>query len=118
MAKETPRNSKWMRSYNRALVLRLIRMHQPISRVELAQRTNLTKPTVSNIVSELIAEQLVTERELGISNGGRKPIMLELVATEQYVIGIDATSHQFIGVVADLSGNTIHESEAVGRFET
>ena len=118
MAKETPRNSKWMRSYNRALVLRLIRMHQPISRVELAQRTNLTKPTVSNIVSELIAEQLVTERELGVSNGGRKPIMLELVATEQYVIGIDATSHQFIGVVADLSGNTIHESEAVGRFET
>ncbi|WP_214893963.1 ROK family transcriptional regulator [Exiguobacterium sp. H66] len=118
MTKETPRNSKWMRSYNRALVLRLIRMHQPISRVELAQRTNLTKPTVSNIVSELIADGLVTERELGVSNGGRKPIMLELVATEQYVIGIDATSHRFIGVIADLSGNTIHEVESLGQFDT
>ena len=111
MVKEMPRNSKWMRSYNRALVLRLIRMHQPISRVELAQQTKLTKPTVSNIVGELIADQLVTERELGVSNGGRKPILLELVAKEQYVIGIDATSHRFIGVIADLSGNTIHEVE-------
>ncbi|WP_214722136.1 ROK family transcriptional regulator [Exiguobacterium sp. s192] len=118
MVKEMPRNSKWMRSYNRALVLRLIRMHQPISRVELAQQTKLTKPTVSNIVGELIADQLVTERELGVSNGGRKPILLELVATEQYVIGIDATSHRFIGVIADLSGNTIHEVEAVGQFDT
>lgn len=118
MTKETPRNSKWMRSYNRALVLRLIRMHQPISRVELAQRTNLTKPTVSNIVSELITDLLVTERELGVSNGGRKPILLELVATEQYVIGIDATSHRFIGVIADLSGNTIQEVETIGQFDT
>ncbi|MGE6556083.1 ROK family transcriptional regulator [Exiguobacterium artemiae] len=113
-----PRNSKWMRSYNRALVLRLIRMHQPISRVELAQQTKLTKPTVSNIVGELIADQLVTERELGVSNGGRKPILLELVAKEQYVIGIDATSHRFIGVIADLSGNTIHEVETMGKFDT
>ncbi|WP_233494599.1 MULTISPECIES: ROK family transcriptional regulator [Exiguobacterium] len=113
-----PRNSKWMRSYNRALVLRLIRMHQPISRVELAQQTKLTKPTVSNIVGELIADQLVMERELGVSNGGRKPILLELVAKEQYVIGIDATSHRFIGVIADLSGNTIHEVETMGKFDT
>lgn len=118
MVKEMPRNSKWMRSYNRALVLRLIRMHQPISRVELAQQTKLTKPTVSNIVGELIADQLVTERELGVSNGGRKPILLELVAKEQYVIGIDATSHRFIGVIADLSGNTIHEVETMGKFDT
>ncbi|QNR20022.1 ROK family transcriptional regulator [Exiguobacterium sp. Helios] len=118
MVKEMPRNSKWMRSYNRALVLRLIRMHQPISRVELAQQTKLTKPTVSNIVGELISDQLVTERELGVSNGGRKPILLELVAKEQYVIGIDATSHRFIGVIADLSGNTIHEVETMGKFDT
>ena len=118
MVKEMPRNSKWMRSYNRALVLRLIRMHQPISRVELAQQTKLTKPTVSNIVGELIADQLVMERELGVSNGGRKPILLELVAKEQYVIGIDATSHRFIGVIADLSGNTIHEVETMGKFDT
>lgn len=118
MVKELPRNSKWMRSYNRALVLRLIRMHQPISRVELAQQTKLTKPTVSNIVGELIADQLVMERELGVSNGGRKPILLELVAKEQYVIGIDATSHRFIGVIADLSGNTIHEVETIGKFDT
>jgi len=66
----------------------------------------------------LIADQLVMERELGVSNGGRKPILLELVAKEQYVIGIDATSHRFIGVIADLSGNTIHEVETIGKFDT
>lgn len=58
-----------MRTYNRSLILRLIRLHQPVSRVELAKATSLTKPTISNIVNELKEEGLINERELGVSSG-------------------------------------------------
>ncbi|TCI24340.1 ROK family transcriptional regulator [Exiguobacterium sp. SH5S4] len=118
MGKTTPRNSKWMRTYNRSLILRLIRLHQPVSRVELAKATNLTKPTISNIVNELKEEGLVNERELGVSSGGRRPIMLELAASDRFVIGIDATQRKLHGVVTNIHGELLDEAWHDERFDT
>lgn len=118
MGNTTPRNSKWMRSYNRALILRLIRLHQPVSRVELAKKTSLTKPTISNIVSELKEEGLINERELGVSSGGRRPIMLELAASDRFVIGIDATQRKLHGVVTNIHGELLDEAWHDERFDT
>ena len=118
MGNTTPRNSKWMRSYNRSLILRLIRLHQPVSRVELAKKTSLTKPTISNIVNELKAEGLINERELGVSSGGRRPIMLELAATDRFVIGIDATQRRLHGVVTNIHGELLQEDWHDERFDT
>ena len=47
-----------MRASNRKLVLNLIRL-KPISRVELAEQTRLTRASITQIVDELIAEGLV-----------------------------------------------------------
>ncbi|WP_214874833.1 ROK family transcriptional regulator [Exiguobacterium sp. CH10] len=118
MGNTTPRNSKWMRSYNRALILRLIRLHQPVSRVELAKKTSLTKPTISNIVNELKEEGLINERELGVSSGGRRPIMLELAASDRFVIGIDATQRKLHGVVMNIHGELLDEAWHDERFDT
>lgn len=118
MGKTTPRNSKWMRTYNRSLILRLIRLHQPVSRVELAKATSLTKPTISNIVNELKEEGLINERELGVSSGGRRPIMLELAASDRFVIGIDATQRRLHGVVTNIHGEMLDEAWNDERFDT
>ena len=118
MGNTTPRNSKWMRTYNRALILRLIRLHQPVSRVELAKKTSLTKPTISNIVNELKEEGLISERELGVSSGGRRPIMLELAASDRFVIGIDATQRKLHGVVTNIHGELLDEAWHDERFDT
>ncbi|MDT0192475.1 ROK family transcriptional regulator [Exiguobacterium sp. BG5(2022)] len=118
MGNTTPRNSKWMRTYNRALILRLIRLHQPVSRVELAKKTSLTKPTISNIVNELKEEGLINERELGVSSGGRRPIMLELAASDRFVIGIDATQRKLHGVVTNIHGELLDEAWHDERFDT
>ncbi|UTT43530.1 ROK family transcriptional regulator [Exiguobacterium aurantiacum] len=118
MGKTTPRNSKWMRTYNRSLILRLIRLHQPVSRVELAKATSLTKPTISNIVNELKEEGLINERELGVSSGGRRPIMLELAASDRFVIGIDATQRRLHGVVTNIHGEMLGEAWHDERFDT
>ena len=118
MGNTTPRNSKWMRTYNRTLILRLIRLHQPVSRVELAKKTSLTKPTISNIVNELKEEGLINERELGVSSGGRRPIMLELAASDRFVIGIDATQRKLHGVVTNIHGELLDEAWHDERFDT
>lgn len=43
-----------MKSLNQSTVLNMIRLKEPISRAEIAKQTNLTPPTVSSLVSELI----------------------------------------------------------------
>lgn len=89
MATQMTGSFQLMKSLNRSLILNTIRTNSTISRSEIAKKTKLTPPTVTNIVNELINEQLVLESRSGTSNGGRKPILLTINANSRYIIGVD-----------------------------
>jgi glucokinase-like ROK family protein len=97
-----------MKTLNKSTILNIIRLHGPISRVEIAKMTKLTPPTVTNIVGELLESNLVIEAELGESTGGRKPIMLKINADAFTVIGIYAGAKRIRGVAANLEGEVQH----------
>lgn len=101
MKKATQQQTK---EHNRTLVLSTIFDHDSISRAEIARITSLTRTTVSDIVSELIAEGLVDEIGLGTSLGGKNPILLSLVEDSRYMIGIDLAHSEFLGAVFNLRG--------------
>lgn len=63
---------------NRGRLIRELRLGAPISRVELAGLTGISKPAVTRTISELIEEGLVVEAGTGKSAGGKPPTMLEL----------------------------------------
>ncbi|NLJ86442.1 MAG: winged helix-turn-helix transcriptional regulator, partial [Firmicutes bacterium] len=54
-------SSSTIRSHNRALLLNLLLIHEPVSRVELASITGLTIPTVHGLIKELMQEGIVEE---------------------------------------------------------
>lgn len=93
-----------MKSVNKSIVLNKIRTSEPISRAQIAKETKLTPPTVSSIVRELIEQELVTESELGKSQGGRKPTMLLVNKNGFYVIGVDAGPSTIECILSNLSG--------------
>ncbi|PYI54936.1 ROK family transcriptional regulator [Paenibacillus flagellatus] len=99
-----------MKSLNRSLVLTTIRSAGPISRAEIAKRTALTPPTVTNIVNELIEEKFVVESEIGASSGGRKPILLKLNAQAFSIVGVDVGVGAIKTMLTDLDANVIGES--------
>jgi predicted NBD/HSP70 family sugar kinase len=92
------------KQHNRDLVLKTIFDHETISRAEIARLTQLTRTTVSEVVSVLLAEGLVTEVGLGSSIGGKPSIQLSLVADSRYLIGLNLAKQRFIGSVLDLRG--------------
>lgn len=94
---------KWMKSLNRSLILNTIRTHGEVSRAEIAKITKLTPPTVTNIVAELLDNQLVLETELGASTGGRRPIMLTINEEAYHIVGIDIGIHHLRAVVTNLN---------------
>ena len=94
-------------------VFERLRREERISRAELARKCSLTRPAVSAIVEELIADGLVRELGPGRSTGGKPPIMLEFIPEARWAIGINLGGDgQIEGVLCNLSCG-VAESEAV-----
>lgn len=102
---------KWMKSMNKSIILNKIRKDGPISRAQIARETNLTPPTVSSNVKELIEEQIVEESDIGQSQGGRKPTMLMINHQAFTIIGVDAGPESIECIEADLAGNVLKRSK-------
>lgn len=101
MKKATHQQTK---EHNRNLVLKTIYEHESISRAEIARVTSLTRTTVSDIVTDLLEERLVSEVGMGLSTGGKMPILLSLEEDSRWLIGLDLALNQFRGAVVNLRG--------------
>lgn len=97
--------------HNRDLVLQTIFEHISISRAEIARQTQLTRATVSDLVSELMDAGLVEEVGFGSSSGGKNPILLVLKANSRYLIGCNLAQDRFIGSVVNLRGEIMETVE-------
>ena len=78
-----------IRKVNRSIILELIRRRQPVSRAELARLTGIFRSSVSDIVDELVAENLVTEEKGVPSQRGRVPFSLRLNDAAYPVLGLN-----------------------------
>jgi len=92
------------KQHNRDLVLKTVFESETISRAEIARVTGLTRPTVSDAISGLLAEGLVEEVGIGSSIGGKSPILLSLVKDSRYMISLNLAYDQFCGAVVNLRG--------------
>ncbi|SHE32846.1 Sugar kinase of the NBD/HSP70 family, may contain an N-terminal HTH domain [Marinitoga hydrogenitolerans DSM 16785] len=80
---------------------------QSISRSDLAQILNLTRASVSNIVSELKKKNLIIESDKISGGVGRKKILLEVNSDALYVIGIEFERKSFTAGIYNLSGKLL-----------
>lgn len=110
-------NQEMIRDNNRRQVLEYIVNNPPISRAALAKKLHLTKATISNIVQELIDQNLVAEIGSAQTALGRKPILLEFQKKCGYVFSIDVHPRQIITLTADLKGEDCHLKEYPFREE-
>lgn len=96
------------RVLNRQLVTKTIYDAGEISRAEVARVTRLTRPTVSDLVAELMSQRLVVEVGYAPSTGGKRPMLLRIDADAQNTISIDLSRKDFCGAVLDLRGEVQH----------
>jgi predicted NBD/HSP70 family sugar kinase len=81
--------SETARQINRRITLSFIRLHQPMSRADLARKSGLQRSTVSAIVDQLIDEGWVTEGAVGRSPRGRRPRNLHLNVERAGILGVE-----------------------------
>lgn len=88
-------------------ILDTIRRAGPISKTEISSLIGVNVVTVSNYVEELLRQKLVFEKELDVSKGGRRPVLLDLNGDSGYAIGIGVNLVHAIAVLVDMRGNLI-----------
>jgi predicted NBD/HSP70 family sugar kinase len=85
----------------------MIWQERRISRAEIARRSGLSRSTVSEIVSGLLATGLVAEIGEGQSSGGRRPIVLEFRDDASYILGVDIGAAHVAVALTDLRGKVL-----------
>ncbi|KRF61950.1 ROK family transcriptional regulator [Bacillus sp. Soil768D1] len=107
--KRTPNHQKCV---NKKRIIQCIQECSSISRAEIAVKLQLSKPTVSLVVDELIQEKWVFEKGIGESSsqGGRRPIQLFFNERAAYIIGTDIGGTKVKIVLCDLSGNILADT--------
>lgn len=89
------------------LLLDIIMQKGPISRTDISKEADLNIVTVSNYVNNFIDKNIVIEKGLDVSSGGRKPTLVELDAKSGYVVGVDIGPLNEVAVMTDLSTRII-----------
>jgi glucokinase len=98
-----------MRDINRSAILEIIRRESPISRTAIAERLDVSLPTVMRIVDTLVEEGFI--RLCGDTewSGGRRRPLLEFNAQGFVVLGVDLGGTKMYGAISDLGGAIIDE---------
>ncbi|MFD0959232.1 ROK family transcriptional regulator [Paenibacillus chungangensis] len=108
-----------LKSINQQKVLFLIYSEGPISRVELAEKTGLSRQTVTNIVNRLLEEKIIVVGELiNLEAGsGRKRVGLHINSSHFYAIGLELAGKYIRGKVYNLRQKAIVSAErTINRY--
>ena len=113
-AKSLPEHS---RSHNRALVLQTLYRAGGVSRADLARATGLTRVTISDLVAQLIGDDLVVElgqRTVSSGEGARpgKPATLRAIEAMEH-----ANSPEAVALLKEMAtrGRTRLQQEEAGN---
>jgi len=101
--------SSAMRDINRSAILETIRRESPISRSAIAERLDVSLPTVMRIVEELVEEGFVRQQGSTEWSGGRRRPLLEFNAAGYVVLGVDMGGTKMYGAISDLGGHILDE---------
>ena len=92
-------------------ILDILRRRGPISRPDISKEMGLNVVTISNYVDDFIKHNLVYEKELDVSEGGRRPVLLDLNPHAGFIVGVGLNLMNMVGLLVDLKGNIVTKTQ-------
>jgi N-acetylglucosamine repressor len=92
-------------------ILEILRKNGPISRPDISKEMGINVVTISNYIDEFIKRNWVYEKELDVSEGGRRPVLLDLNPQAAFVIGVGLNLMNMVGLLVDLKGNIVTKTQ-------
>jgi glucokinase len=106
-----------LRRTNALTILKLLRDAGACSRADLVRASGMSAPTVTNVVSDLLAANLIKRLGEGESSGGRPPDIIRFKAERGCILGVRISAHFVSFLLTDLSGEELDTAQVplVGR---
>jgi predicted NBD/HSP70 family sugar kinase len=92
-------------------ILEILRRSGPISRPDISKEMGINVVTISNYIDEFIKRNLVHEKEFDVSEGGRRPVLLDLNPQAGFVLGVGLNLMNMVGLLVDLKGNIVTKTQ-------
>jgi len=96
-----------LRHTNALSILTLLRESGSCSRADLVRASGLSAPTVTNVVKDLLSENLIEPLGEGESSGGRPPNMIRFKAERGCILAVEISAESLSFLLADLNGNEL-----------
>lgn len=94
-------------SPDQANVLATLRQFGPLSRAELGGHLGYSRANITALINYLISHSIIEERELGTSQGGRRPRLYGINGRLGYVVGADIGATSLDLALADFAGQIV-----------
>ena len=107
----SPPRPNLLRELSEQAVLEAIFREGPLTRPEIAERTGISKPTVSAAVARLVRARLVHPAGERTGRRGRAPVAFVVDAAAGFVVGLDVEGSVLRIAATDIYGETLHEDE-------
>jgi len=91
------------------IILEAIRRQGPLTKTDISKLVRLNIVTVSNYVNEFIQKRLILEKDIDVSTGGRRPVLVQLNKEAGYVIGVGYNLFNSTALLVDLEGTIVTE---------
>jgi predicted NBD/HSP70 family sugar kinase len=105
-----------LKRMNQLHIMNLLRSKGSLSRTQLAIISHLNNKTITNIINDLLARNIVVSIGLLKSDGGRKKEHFKLNNELFYSIGIDLGASHITTILIDLEGHIVREKVFTFRF--
>jgi len=92
-------------------ILDILRKRGPISRPDISRDMGINVVTISSCIDDFIKHNLVFEKSLDVSEGGRRPVLLDLNPKAGFVIGVGLNLMNMVGLLVDFKGNIITKTQ-------
>ena len=89
-------------------ILSYIYLEKQITKIQLSKFLDVTIPTVTLYLNELIKMGLIKESGVINSEAGRKPVVFEINSQNSYTIGIEIRQELITVIILDLELNLIY----------
>lgn len=116
--KTTTNTTRTIKNANSCLVLDVIRNSSGSTIEEIIDSTHLSRPTVLNIIADLIGRNIIQRAGFVETSVGRQPVLYAINTSEHFAIGIDFEFPPVHLVVTDLSGTPRYHKNWNCSFDT
>lgn len=107
---------KDLRAENRSRVFQQIRKDGEASSPALSKILNLSRPTVTQNLNELLHAGVIYESGLQATNGGRRAKTYAVVKNSHCAVGADITKNHVTIIIINFCGETIYQRRARQKF--